>query len=234
MRPEEADARWAVLAQALRTPGLVPDSFELIQRGGRLDPEFVLAAYRHGLFPMGIGRHGGPPMGWWSPNPRGVLLPGGLRVSRSLRKARRRFEITVDEDFLGVVRGCADPRRSGRWITEAIIDTYGELHRRGYAHSIEVRHEGRLVGGLYGVGIGGLFAGESMFHRVNDASKVALVALVDIAAPPAEPDRLIDVQWVTEHLAGLGVVGVSRIDYLRRLDRALKLPPPPEFARAVR
>lgn len=230
MRPREADERWAVPAWALRTPGVVPDDDELIQLGGELDPDLVLSAYRHGLFPMGVGRHGGPPMGWWSPNPRGVLLPGALHVSRSLRRSIRRFEVTIDRDFDGVMRGCADPRRSGRWITPAIRRCYAELHRRGHAHSIEVRRDGLLVGGLYGVVVGGLFAGESMFHQVRDASKVALAALADTALPPGEPDRMVDVQWVTEHLASLGIVPIDRTDYLHRLDRAVTLPEPSAFA----
>lgn len=233
MRAQDADARWAMLAWALRTPGMVPDECELIHRGGGLDPDLVLSAYRHGLFPMGTGRHGGPPMGWWSPNPRGVLLPGALRVSRSLRTSIRRFEVTFDEDFTGVLRGCADPHRSGRWITPAIAETYAELHRRGHAHSVEVRQKGVLVGGLYGVGVGGLFAGESMFHRVRDASKVALAALVEATLPPEQPDRLVDVQWVTQHLASLGVVAVSRAEYLRRLDRAITEPEPRAFSRTL-
>lgn len=230
MRPEQADDRWAVSAWALRTTGVVPEDDELIQLGGELEPNLVLSAYRHGLFPMGVGRHGGPPIGWWSPNPRGVLLPGALHVSRSLRRSIRRFQVSVDEDFLGVMRGCADPRRSGRWITPAIVSCYAELHRRGHAHSVEVRRDGLLVGGLYGVCIGGLFAGESMFHLERDASKVALTALADIALPPGEPGRLVDVQWVTEHLASLGVVPVGRTDYLQRLDRAVGLPQPPAFS----
>lgn len=232
MRPEEADERWAVAAWALRTPGVVPDDKELIHLGEGLDPDLVLSAYRHGLFPMGVGRHGRPPVGWWSPNPRGVLLPGALRVSHSLRKSMRRFEITIDEDFDAVVRACADPRRTGRWITPAIRRSYAELHRRGHAHSVEVRQDGVLVGGLYGVCVGGLFAGESMFHHVRDASKVALVALADIALPPAEAGRLVDVQWMTDHLASLGVVPIDRPQYLRRLDLALSLAEPPAFARA--
>lgn len=174
---------------------------------------------------MGTGGSGAPPIGWWSPNPRGVLLPGGLHVSRSLAKARRRFDITIDTDFVGVVRACADPSREGRWITPAILATYAELHRRGQAHSVEVRRQGRLVGGLYGVGIGGLFAGESMFHHERDASKVALAALVDLVLPPDEPNRLIDVQWSTAHLASLGVVEITRAQYLRRLEVALELQP---------
>lgn len=243
---------WAPVARTLLTRGAVPAGQDLIVVGGELDPDLVLSAYRHGLFPMGTGGAGAPPIGWWSPDPRGVLLPGGLHVSRSLARSRRRFEVSLDTDFDAVVRACADPRRSGRWITPAIIETYGELHRRGDAHSIEVRREGRLVGGLYGIAIGGLFAGESMFHRERDASKVALAALVDLvfgvaAASPGDPGtgeasgaeaagpddaatRIIDVQWSTPHLASLGVVEVARADYLRRLARATDAPAPRALA----
>ncbi len=229
------------MARTLLVPGSVSAAQDLIVVGGELDPDLVLSAYRHGLFPMGTGRKGAPPMGWWSPDPRGVLLPGGLHVSRSLARSRRRFEVSLDTDFVGVVRACADPRRSGRWITPAIVDTYTELHARGVAHSIEVRREGELVGGLYGLAIGGLFAGESMFHRERDASKVALAALVDLVLPPdacatdassvaAAGTRLIDVQWSTPHLAGLGVVEMRREDYLRLLTQATQTPPSPGLA----
>ena len=213
------------MARTLLVPGSVSAAQDLIVVGGELDPDLVLSAYRHGLFPMGTGRKGAPPMGWWSPDPRGVLLPGGLHVSRSLARSRRRFEVSLDTDFVGVVRACADPRRSGRWITPAIVDTYTELHARGVAHSIEVRREGELVGGLYGLAIGGLFAGESMFHNVRDSSKAALVGLVELIAADGDERRLIDVQWRTDHLASLGVDEVGRADYLAALGRALQAPP---------
>lgn len=221
-----ADAAWEPVWRALRRPDEVPDDWELIVVGGELEPDVVLSAYRHGLFPMGVGRGGRPPVGWWSPNPRGVFLPGGLRVSRSLRKSVRRFEVSVDTDFEGVVRACADPGRTGRWITPAVVAAYTELHARGHAHSVEVRRDGELVGGLYGVGIGGLFAGESMFHRATDASKVALVALVERVLPTDGSARLLDVQWVTPHLASLGAVELPRTDYLDRLDQVLSAPAP--------
>jgi leucyl/phenylalanyl-tRNA--protein transferase len=146
-------------------------------------------------------------------------------VSRSLRRSQRRFEVTVDRDFVGVVRGCADRARSGRWITDTIEAAYTELHRLGWAHSVEVWDDEGLAGGLYGVAIGGLFAGESMFHRATDASKVALVALVDVL-DDGDPRRLLDVQWVTPHLASLGARGVPRQTYLLLLSAALSLPAP--------
>lgn len=198
---------------------------DLVGVGLSLDPPLLLRAYRAGLFPMGMGRDGGSPMGWWSPDPRGVLLPGMLRVTRSLRKSMRGFEYTVDAAFDDVLLACSDPQRQGRWITPAIAEAYGELHRQGWAHSVEVWRSGELVGGLYGVAIGGLFAGESMFHRARDASKAALAHLAELAFSEDDPHRLIDAQWRTDHLATLGVVAVRRGDYLRRLPAALAAQP---------
>lgn len=203
---------------------------DLVGVGADLEPGTLLSAYRSGLFPMGLGRAGRGPMGWWSPDPRGVLPLDGVRVSRSLRRAQGRFEIRVDTAFDEVVRGCADPGRSGRWITDGIVRAYRRLHDLGWAHSVECWREGRLAGGLYGVAVAGLFAGESMFHRETDASKVALVALVDLLRADGDPRRLLDVQWRTPHLASLGVVEVTRAEYLTRLRRALECPQLPVFA----
>jgi leucyl/phenylalanyl-tRNA--protein transferase len=190
--------------------------------GADLEPGTLLAAYRSGLFPMPADGVAPPAMAWWSPDPRGVLPLDGLCVSRSLRKATARFEIRVDTAFAEVVAACADPARDGRWITPDIQEAYTRLHRLGWAHSIEAWSALGLAGGLYGVAIGGLFAGESMFHRQTDASKVALVALV------ARLNRcgaaLLDVQWATPHLARLGAVEVSRARYLSLLKRALRFP----------
>jgi leucyl/phenylalanyl-tRNA--protein transferase len=197
--------------------------------GADLEPGTILAAYRAGMFPMGLGESGGSPMGWWSPDPRGVLLPGDLHVSRSLRRTRQRFEIRVDTAFERVVAGCADPGREGRWITPAIAAAYTRLHRLGWAHSVETWVDGRLVGGLYGLAIGGLFAGESMFHARTDASKAALVALVDLlgqGSSRAVPAWLVDVQWRTDHLATLGVREVTRTAYTELLSGALREPLP--------
>jgi leucyl/phenylalanyl-tRNA--protein transferase len=163
-------------------------------------------------------------LAWWSPDPRGVLPLGGLRVTRSLAKSARRFDVTIDRAFGDVMRECSDARRESGWITEEFIATYTRLHELGWAHSVEVWREGLLVGGLYGIEIGGLFAGESMFHRERDASKVALVSLVEVLRG-CGGDRLLDVQWSTEHLASLGAVEVPRPEYLRRLAGALTLPP---------
>jgi leucyl/phenylalanyl-tRNA--protein transferase len=152
-----------------------------------------------------------------------------MRVSRSLRRARERFEVTVDTSFEAVLAGCADPRRDGRWITPAVAEAYAGLCRLGWAHSVEVWRDGELVGGLYGVAIGGLFAGESMFHRATDASKVALLGLRELLIADGEGRRLLDVQWLTPHLASLGAVEVPRTAYLRLLSAALEAPAPPAW-----
>lgn len=198
---------------------------DLIGVSERLEPDLVLAAYREGVFPMPLPEW--DEIGWWSPLDRGVLLPGALRVRRSLRKAAKRYHCTVDADLPGVLAGCADPSRPHGWIDAAVVDVYTDLHRRGIVHSVEVRDDAeRLVGGLYGVALGGLFAGESMFHdpeHGRDASKVALMHLVDLLSVDGR-DWLIDTQWLTPHLATLGVVEIGRDDYLRRLGIALTQP----------
>ncbi len=204
----------------------VPPGEDLIGVGADLDVATLYQAYCEGVFPMGVGEHGGPPIGWWSPDPRGILRIGDLRVSRSLRKVLPRFETRVDTAFLDVVQACADPSRPGRWITPEVVEAYVGLHEAGWAHSVETWQAGRLVGGLYGVAIGGLFAGESMFHHVRDASKAALVHLHDLLAADHQPGRLIDVQWRTPHLASLGVTEVSRSRYRELLAQALGLPLP--------
>jgi len=188
--------------------------------GGDLEPATLLAAYRRGVFPWPAE---GVDLLWWSPDPRAVLPPDGVHVSRSLARTLRRgrFRVTIDADFDAVVAACAAPRvgEDGTWITPAIRQAYGRLHRLGWAHSVEVWAEGALAGGLYGVAIGALFAAESMFHRVSDASKVALVALAQHAR--AVGVRLIDVQMPTPHLAAMGAVTVPREQYLAQLAHAL-------------
>jgi leucyl/phenylalanyl-tRNA--protein transferase len=200
----------------------------LVCIGGDLEPGTVLAAYRNGLFPMpipagrGRRRRDETVLGWWSPDPRGVLPLDGLHVSRSLRKSVTRFEVRVDTAFERVVLACGDPSRPHGWISTDIVAAYVELHRLGWAHSVETWREGELVGGLYGLGIGGFFAGESMFHTATDASKVALVALVERLR--AGGATLLDVQWCTEHLASLGAGELSRPAYLDALAVALAGP----------
>ena len=203
------------------------DDDDVVGMGADLAPGTVLAAYRCGMFPM--PGEPGAPMLWWSPDPRGVLPLDRLRVSRSLRASVRRMEVRVDTSFDEVIRACADPARDSGWIDEQIVDAYTSLHELGWAHSVETWRDGELVGGLYGLAIGGLFAGESMFHRVTDASKVALVGLVDLLRDEYADRRLLDVQWSTPHLASLGVVEVSRTTYLGRLRAALEVPLPHAF-----
>ena len=192
--------------------------------GADLEPGTVLQAYRQGLFPMPVSRGG--PIGWWSPDPRGVLPLDGLVVSRSLERSRRRYEVRIDTAFTEVVEACADTRRSGGWISADVKGAYGRLHDLGWAHSVEAWDDDGLAGGLYGIAIGGLFAGESMFHRRSDASKVALVALVELLRTDGREARLLDVQWRTDHLGSLGAIEVARPDYLARLAAALTVPLP--------
>lgn len=201
---------------------------DLVAIGADLAPGTLVEAYRRGLFPMPSGPPGGPPY-WFCPVERGILPVGGMLVSRSLRRSRRRFEVRVNTAFAEVVDGCADPRREGAWIDGDIRAAYLRLHELGWAHSVETWRDGRLVGGLYGVAIGGLFAGESMFHWETDASKVALLGLVELLTDDLADRRLLDVQWQTPHLATLGVVTVPRTTYLSRLSAALELPLPLGF-----
>lgn len=200
-----------------------PDE-DCVAGGADLEPGTVVEAYRHGAFPM---PHDGELL-WWSPTRRGVLPPGAIHVSHSLRRSLRRLTVTVDESFEEVIDACADPTRPGSWIDDGIREAYVKLHRLGWAHSIETRDgDGQLVGGLYGLSIGGLFAGESMFHRATDASKVALVALTEIIGT----DGLIDVQWSTPHLASLGVVEWPRATYLAALPALVDASAPSEWVR---
>ncbi|MET1004262.1 MAG: leucyl/phenylalanyl-tRNA--protein transferase [Propionibacteriaceae bacterium] len=200
---------------------------DLIGVSREFDADLVLSAYRHGVFPMPSRKH---LMAWYSPMDRGILPLDGLRVTRSLRKMIKRYEIRFDTAFDAVLDGCADPSREGSWIDGNIRTIYRRLHRQGYVHSVEAWTEaGELAGGLYGVSVGGLFAGESMFHRPDigrDASKAALVGLVDVLNAAGGDGRLLDVQWQTDHLASLGVIEIPRPEYLRRLALALELPAP--------
>ena len=222
MPTEPAPSRWA-----LPDPSGVHD--DLVGMGADLEPGTLLTAYRQGLFPMPSGEES-TPMLWWSPQQRGVLPLDGLRVTRSLRQSVRRMEIRVDTAFEEVITACAAADRPAGWIDDRIRRAYVRLHELGWAHSVETWRDGDLVGGLYGVACGGLFAGESMFHRARDASKVALVALVGILSDEYADERLLDVQWRTDHLASLGVVEVPRRTYLARLRRALEVPLPGPFA----
>jgi len=189
----------------------------------------VIEGYLAGVFPMPVEIDGRHEIAWFSPVDRGILPLDGLRVTRSLRKTMKRYTVSVDRAFDEVMARCADPSRPGAWIDDEITAVYGALHRRGLAHSVECWDAaGRLVGGLYGVSLGGLFAGESMFHDAEhgrDASKAALVHLVS-RLTAAGGERLLDVQWLTPHLETLGVVEVPREEYLELLERVLPTPAP--------
>jgi leucyl/phenylalanyl-tRNA--protein transferase len=207
------DSRWS-----FPPPEKWPDG-DLIAVGGDLEPATVISAYRRGIFPMDVTALGGR-LGWWSPEQRGIVPLDGLRVTRSMRQSAKRFEIRVDTCFTDVMRACGDPAREDGWITPDFIAAYTTLHQLGWAHSIEVfDRQGTLAGGLYGVRLSGLFAGESMFHAQRDASKVALMALVDRMRDSGM--QLLDVQWRTEHLGSLGAIEVPRLQYLARLAAAL-------------
>ena len=193
--------------------------------GADLEPGTLLAAYRSGLFPMPLGRRS---VAWFSPNPRAIIPLDGLRVSRSLRRSTSRYEVRRDTRFADVMVRCADPRRPGGWITPKFVKAYLRLHHMGWANSFECFVGDELVGGLYGVRVGRLFAGESMFHSATDASKVALVALVEWLR--ATGATLLDVQWTTPHLRSLGAVDVPRREYLALLDEAIRLGSAPDVA----
>jgi leucyl/phenylalanyl-tRNA--protein transferase len=196
----------------------LPDG-DLVTMGGDLQPSTIVSAYCRGIFPMEVTAMPGV-LCWWSPDPRGIVPLDGLRVTRSMQRSAKRYDIRVDTCFAQVIRGCADPSREDGWITEDFITAYTRLHELGWAHSIEVfDRDGQLAGGLYGVRVGGLFAGESMFHRQRDASKVALMALVDLMRTSGM--CLLDVQWCTEHLASLGAIAIPRPEYVARLADAI-------------
>jgi leucyl/phenylalanyl-tRNA--protein transferase len=196
------------------------DAEGLVAIGGDLGTERLLAAYRKGIFPWTIN-----PITWWSPDPRAIFELDGFHVSQSLARVIRKggFEVTMDQSFRAVMEGCAPPApgRSGAWITEEFIEAYTRLHRLGHAHSVECRLKSELVGGIYGVTIGGLFAGESMFHRVNDASKVALYHLVGHLRERGF--ALFDIQMVTPATKPLGAIEIPRHEYLQRLSAAVAM-----------
>lgn len=198
----------------------------LLAAGGDLTPERLLAAYKQGIFPW---YQDGQPILWWSPDPRAVLWPSELKVSRSLRRSLRkgRFEFRVDSEFESVVAACAEPRRygGGTWITAEMAGAYGRLHRMGWAHSFESWVDGRLAGGLYGVAIGRVFFGESMFTRVADASKVALVHAVEYLK--ALDVELIDCQVASAHTRSLGVVDMPREEFVALIGRLCAEPERP-------
>lgn len=207
----------------LRYPELaaeLADESGLVALGGDLQPPRLLEAYRRGIFPW---YDDDLPICWWCPDPRAIIELDALHVARRLQRTLRsgKFQVSVNHDFAAVMRGCAD-RAEGTWITSAMFEAYLALHHLGHAHSLEVWRQGVLVGGVYGVALGGFFAGESMFSRVSDASKVALAHLV--AHLRRQGFRLFDIQFITDHTARLGAVEIRRANYLRRLKRALAAP----------
>jgi leucyl/phenylalanyl-tRNA--protein transferase len=205
--------------QAFDALVMVPGA-DLVAVGGPLAPDLVLEAYRRGIFPW---YDAADPVLWWSPDPRAILPLESLHVPRRLLRTMRTrdLEVRVDTAFEEVMAACDENRPDGSWIHAAMRHCYADLHARGHAHSLEVRSGGVLVGGIYGVAVGGAFAAESMFHRVRDASKVALVHLAWRLRERGF--TLLDVQFRTRHLGRFGVVEIPRDDYLRRLDAALAL-----------
>lgn len=205
------------LAQAMREPN------GLLAAGGDLSPDRLVQAYRHGCFPWFSQ---GQPILWWSPDPRTVLFPEELHISRSLAKLLRqqRYTVTFDQDFASVIQACAEPRSyaDGTWITDSIQSAYIALHQRGYAHSVEVWDDGRLVGGVYGLAMGQMFFGESMFSRADNASKFGFVTLVKHLQ--AWGFVLIDCQMHTNHLQSLGARAISRSDFVNYLHEHLDRP----------
>lgn len=212
------DAPFPPVSKALRSPN------GLLCAGGDLSPQRLIEAYRHGIFPWFSE---GDPILWWSPDPRMVLFPDELNVSRSLRKAVQRglYETRVDTAFSDVMRECAAPRdgQHGTWIMPEMISAYTALHHLGFAHSVESWRDGELVGGLYGVALGKVFFGESMFTRAPDASKVALVRLVERLR--AASYRVIDCQQATAHLASLGAREIPRKEFAKLLQESIQYPP---------
>jgi len=216
----------SILPPSLRFPPAEDaDPEGLVGFGGELSPEWLLDAYRHGIFPWPITDFVAP-LAWWSPDPRAIIDFDHFHVSRRLRRTSRgsRFEVTRDVDFAGVIRGCAmaPGRLNQTWLTPEMIDAYIQLHELGYAHSVEVWSGQELAGGVYGVAIGGLFSAESKFYRVRDASKVALVHLVEHLRERRY--ALVDIQQLTPHTARFGAMTISRVEYLRRLAPAIDLP----------
>jgi leucyl/phenylalanyl-tRNA---protein transferase len=197
----------------------------LVGFGGELSAEWLLDAYRHGIFPWPITDFEAP-LAWWSPDPRAVIEFERFHVPRRLRRTCRstKFEVTRDVDFASVIRGCAmaPGRLNQTWLTAEMIDAYIRLHELGHAHSVEIWHQHELAGGIYGVSVGGLFAAESKFYRVRDASKVALVQLVEHLG--GRGFTLLDIQQLTPHTARFGAVAIPRVEYLARLAEAIDVP----------
>ena len=206
-------------------PAEAADEDGLVGIGGQMSVEWLVDAYAHGIFPWPVSEVDEPVL-WWSPDPRAILPIEEFHVPRRLRRTCRsgRFRVTMDHDFAAVIRACAagPGRQGGTWITPGIIEAYTELHRVGLAHSVEVWQEDQLAGGLYGVSLGGLFAAESMFCTVRDASKVGLVALVEHLRERGY--TLLDIQQLSSHVAQFGAIEIARAEYLRLVHDAVQLP----------
>lgn len=210
-------------ASAFFPPAEAASPEGLIGVGGKLSSDWILDAYRHGIFPWPFSDGA---LAWWSPDPRAIMEFDRFHVPRSLARTRRRgvFEITLDRDFRGVIDGCATAgdRKRNSWITPAMRAAYVRLHEEGHAHSVEAWRDGSLAGGVYGLAIGGLFAAESMFYRASDASKLALVRLVDHLRQCGYV--LLDIQQLTPNTSRFGAIEIPRRDYLKRLSAAIELP----------
>lgn len=219
-----------MVIEVIQGPSFPPveaaDSSGLLMLGGDLSVDWILTAYRQGIFPWPIVEGDLEVLAWFSPDPRAILELDELRISRRLmRKIRSgRFEVTSDQAFSAVMAGCADRRsdQEGTWITPQMLSSYQQLHELGYAHSVEVWQDGQLVGGIYGLALGGYFSGESMFHRVSDASKIALYYLV--RQLQIQGFGLLDIQQSTPHCSRMGASEVSRDEYLWRLSEAVATP----------
>ena len=198
---------------------------DLVILGADLKPETLIDSYRHGIFPMHIEVANKREIGWWSPQQRGILPLDKINISKSLQKSMKKFRVTFDQAFDQVIDGCGDDKRPQGWINKEIKIAYKKLFELGYVHSVEVwNKKDELVGGLYGVEVNGLFAGESMFHKETDASKTAMVYLVNKLKEAGE-ERIFDVQWQTPHLKSMGVIKIPRSKYLSLLPEVMKTKP---------
>lgn len=198
---------------------------DLVTLGADLKPETLIDSYKHGIFPMHIQIENKREIGWWSPQQRGILPLNKINISSSLKKSMKKYFVTFDQDFDAVIEGCGDDKRPKGWINKDIKTAYKKLFDLGYVHSVEVwNKKDELVGGLYGVEVNGLFAGESMFHKQTDASKTAMVYLVNLLKE-AGGERIFDVQWQTPHLKSMGVIKISRAKYISLLPEVLNTPP---------
>ena len=212
MKPP-TECRWT-----FPSPELWPDDDDIVAAGADLETDTLLYAYAHGMFPMFVNKRN---LAWWSPVDRGVIPLDGLRITRSMQQSAKKFTCTVNQAFTEVMTLCGSMRTDGNWINQTFIDAYTQLHEEGHAHSVEVWNEaGELVGGLYGVRINKFFAGESMFHIETDASKVALMHLVQLMT--LEGMELLDTQWRTDHLESLGCIAIPRERYLQLLASAIQ------------